>query len=348
MLAWLKNETLYPKLFWQSKGSESALAAVGSRSEQRAIPNTPEKRLFGGMAFSATKRDPLWHPFPPCYFFEPLIEKTESALSPLPFKKPTLMRRADSPTFEDWERAVEASLRGPKIEKVVLARRTTLAFKEKICPWELLSALRQRARNATLFGFQLTPEAAFIGATPEKLYSRDLRQVLSEAIAGTRLKGEVGLGEKERREFDFVKTSIAAALSPLAHAVESQPQDRIIQTAGLEHFYNMLSANLKEHVSDADLLRALHPTAAIGGQPRKEALQFLAGHEPFDRGWYASPIGWIGPEGAEMAVGIRSALVRGCEVHLFAGAGIVSGSDARKEWEELEHKIAQFLEILIG
>lgn len=347
MLSWLKNEKLYPKLFWQAKGSEVALAAVGSRTVQLNIPHAPTTRLFGGMTFSAHKRDPLWHAFPPCYFFEPLIEKTET-VSALPLKKPTLLTRTDAPSFEAWERAIEASLRHPGIEKVVLARRTTLTFKEKLCPWEILSALRERARNATLFGFQITPEAAFIGATPETLYSREHRKLSSEAIAGTRIKGGLGLGEKEQREFDFVKSSIGAALHPLSHSVQSEPQDRILQTATLEHFYNVLSANLKEHVSDGDLLRALHPTAAIGGHPRKEALQFLIDNEPFDRGWYASPLGWMSPSGAEMVVGIRSALVRGNEIHLFAGAGIVEGSEARKEWDELDNKIAPFVEILIG
>ena len=273
-------------------------------------------------------------------------KKTEDAVSTLPFKKPTLISRTDSPSFEEWEKSIQASLFDPKIEKVVLARRTTLTFKETLCPWEILSALRACARNATLFGLQITPDSTFIGATPEKLYARQQKQLLSEAIAGTRLKGGEGLGEKEQREFDFVKTSIQAALAPLSLAVRSEPQDRIIQTATLEHFYNLLSADLKDHVSDADLLHALHPTAAIGGQPRREALQFLVENEPFDRGWYASPIGWVGPGGAEMVVGIRSALVRGHEVHLFAGAGIVPGSDARKEWEELDHKIGQLMGIL--
>lgn len=346
MFDWLKNEKHFPKLFWQAKGSDVALGAVGKRRELLSIPETPDALLFGGMTFSPEKRDPLWNSFPPCYFFEPLEEKTESLVINLPFKKPTLISRTDSPTFEEWEKSVQASLADPKIEKVVLARRTTLTFKETLCPWEILSALRACARNATLFGLQITPEAAFIGATPEKLYARQQKQLFSEAIAGTRLKNGEGLGEKEQREFDFVKTSIQAALTPLSHAVRSEPQDRIIQTATLEHFYNRLSADLKDHVSDADLLHALHPTAAIGGQPRREALQFLVENEPFDRGWYASPIGWVGPGGAEMVVGIRSALVCGHQVHLFAGAGIVPGSDARKEWEELDHKIGQLMGVL--
>ncbi len=225
MLAWLKNETLYPKLFWQAKGDGAALLAVGSRRELSHVPNHPEKRLFGGMIFSAEKRSTLWHSFPPCYFFEPLVEKTTGALSPLPFKKQTLVRRTDSPSFEAWEKAVAASLQDPKIEKVVLARRTTLTFKEKLCPWELLSALRERARNATLFGFQITPEAAFIGATPEKLYTRRETRLVSEAIAGTRVQGEIGLGDKEQMEFDFVKTSIAEALAPLSHSVEEDKRE---------------------------------------------------------------------------------------------------------------------------
>jgi menaquinone-specific isochorismate synthase len=90
------------------------------------------------------------------------------------------------------------------------------------------------------------------------------------------------------------------------------------------------------------VLRALHPTPAVGGYPNGEALEEIRAFEPFDRGWYAGPIGWIGADAAEFAVGIRSGLVRGSRLALFSGAGIVEGSVPEDEWAEIEQKIGDF------
>ena len=99
---------------------------------------------------------------------------------------------------------------------------------------------------------------------------------------------------------------------------------------------------LLEGVTDAALLQALHPTPAVGGYPRGEALEEIRNLEPFDRGWYAGPVGWIGPEASEFAVGLRSGLVRGRTLALFSGAGIVAGSVPDEEWAEIEQKISDF------
>jgi menaquinone-specific isochorismate synthase len=97
---------------------------------------------------------------------------------------------------------------------------------------------------------------------------------------------------------------------------------------------------------DADLIAALHPTPAVGGLPRGAALRWIAKHEPFDRGIYAAPVGWIGLDGAEFCVALRSGLVRGNELALYNGAGIVRGSDPGEEWQEIETKMQNFLSVL--
>ena len=89
-------------------------------------------------------------------------------------------------------------------------------------------------------------------------------------------------------------------------------------------------------------LPVLHPTPAVGGYPRGEALGEIRQLEPFDRGWYAGPVGWIGAEASEFAVGLRSGLVRGRTLALFSGAGIVAGSVPDEEWTEIEQKIGDF------
>lgn len=114
------------------------------------------------------------------------------------------------------------------------------------------------------------------------------------------------------------------------------------------HLFAGMWGVLSDKVSDADLMRALHPTPAVGGVPTKVAMEAIAHHEPFDRGWYAGPVGWIGANASEFAVGIRSALVERNRIALYAGAGIVEGSTAEGEWEEIEQKISDFTKSLTG
>ena len=94
------------------------------------------------------------------------------------------------------------------------------------------------------------------------------------------------------------------------------------------------------------LLDRLHPTPAVGGYPTENALPEIARIEPFSRGWYAAPVGWIGAESTQFAVAIRSGLVQGKTMSLFSGAGIVRGSDPHEEWQEVENKIQDFLSVL--
>ena len=114
------------------------------------------------------------------------------------------------------------------------------------------------------------------------------------------------------------------------------------------HLFSRMWGTLNDSVTDADLMRALHPTPAVGGVPTGVAMEAIAHHAPFDRGWYAGPVGWIGTDSSEFAVGIRSALIAKTRLSLFAGAGIVEGSVASDEWEEVEQKIFDFLQALSG
>ncbi len=95
------------------------------------------------------------------------------------------------------------------------------------------------------------------------------------------------------------------------------------------------------------MIEALHPTPAVGGYPREKTWHEIHELEGFDRGWYAGPVGWIGEDSAEMSVAIRSALMNNREVNIYAGAGIVPGSDPEKEWNEIEKKSLNFTNLLI-
>ncbi|HSX03768.1 MAG TPA: isochorismate synthase [Rhabdochlamydiaceae bacterium] len=370
---WLDSLPIFPKVYWKAKGQDIEIAAVGKIIEFDHPPifdpaNESTARFYGGKAFSKTEG--LWHHFPHCIFFLPAFEiiqeKNQTTLlihsldspsqqecSLLSEEKMNLfsaMARKDLPSFEQWEKLVSDFLQSKTtlgLEKIVLARQTSFQLSNPPAPFHLLSKLEQK--NATLYGFQFAPTAAFIGATPEKLYHRKDRKIFSEAIAGTRpitVSGEELLkSEKDKREFQFVKDYIQTALSPLCREL-AEGKNQLLATAGVQHLYCPFQGDLKETTTDAMLLDALHPTPAVNGTPKEAAFDYLNRVEPFHRGWYASALGTISQQEAEFSVGIRGALVEGSNIHLYAGGGLVNGSSAKDEWEEREHKIALFKKVL--
>lgn len=269
-----------------------------------------------------------------------------------------VVSRHDTPEPGEWSRQIGDALaqfeRGD-LDKVVLARQTRLRFDRGLDPEAVLSRLRQANPHAYHFLFQPQSGLTFIGGSPERLYRRLGRHVASEAVAGTRSRGtgsaddrlarELLESEKDRREHRHVIDSVRAALERLGGGpVEPGPVE-ILKLARVQHLYARLATRLRDGIDDGDLLEELHPTPAVGGYPRREALECISALESFDRGWYAGPVGWIGPDGAEFAVAIRSGLVVGEELYLFAGAGIVPGSDADTEWQEIESKLDGFVRV---
>jgi menaquinone-specific isochorismate synthase len=279
-----------------------------------------------------------------------LPEGASGALLPAP------MFREDSPDFQGWrenlERALSAFSEG-RLGKVVLARRAEFGFCRNLDPTLLLESLK--AATPGCFHFYAEPESgtAFLGASPERLFRREGRSVESEAVAGTRPRGvssmeDEGLRDdllhsaKDLSEHTYVSKGIREALEPLCEELEIEDCVSEMKLARGRHLRSKVRGTLEDGVTDAALLDAMHPTPAVGGHPRSEALEQIRTLEPFDRGWYAGPVGWIGQEASEFAVGIRSGLVRGRTLALFSGAGIVTGSVPDEEWAEIEQKIGDF------
>lgn len=349
LLAWLEGEKRFPKIYWKERGSSEAIGAVGAR-EVRDSPffDAAKGPVFGGLAFARKGcSDALWQSFPPAYFFAPSEVRRESVLVPKPYLLPTALQRSDLPTFEAWQHRVNRYVGDTALEKIVCARRSAFVLATALNPWQWLAGTS--GNFATFFALQITPEAIFFGATPEKLYERRGRIVLSEALAATRRRGrdaaedaaleqELLSGEKELREFEVVRREIVGALSPLCVHVEGEVP-KIVKTPSVQHLYSAICGELFQDVADEQLLAALHPTPATGGMPRKEALARLLQEEGFDRGWYAGALGCIERDRTSFAVAIRSALSVQEELFQFVGAGIVEGSNAAAEWQELEDKL---------
>ena len=137
-------------------------------------------------------------------------------------------------------------------------------------------------------------------------------------------------------------------LAPLCESNHHLRTPKVMPLRNCQHLHTPFDATLKSDVSDTALIQSLHPTPAVGGLPRDAALAWLDVHEPFDRGIYAAPVGWVDRKGADFAVAIRSAIVREETLALYAGAGIVPGSKAEEEWAEINQKMRSLLTILTG
>ena len=281
---------------------------------------------------------------------------------------PLQINRIDRPNRIEWEQNIEAALAkftDLKLDKIVLARRSILTFTHDIHPQSLLQSLQPNNPHSYHFCFQINPTTAFVGTSPERLYYRQDRFLQTEAIAGTRQRGtspqlDLELSEdlrnspKDIHEHQLVVNNLQVILAELCDsATIESPEERafrqreltILKLSKVQHLYTQCHGTLAADLTDADILPKLHPTPAVGGFPRSQALKLIQELEPFERGWYAAPVGWVGYDDAEFAVAIRSGLIDRDRLLLFAGAGIVRGSQPEEEWAEIENKIRHFTDL---
>ncbi len=283
--------------------------------------------------------------------------------APLPLLDPhptshAQIRSARPPgEFEDAVAAATSMIGAGEMSKVVLAREVVVSAGAAHDPAALFGAMREQFPSCFCFCCG-TPEAAFIGASPELLVRRSGASVSTVALAGsTRRSSDPAvddhLGEqllrsdKDRREQRIVAERIVRALRPHAVWVEAAAEPEIVKVANIQHLATPVIAQLAEPRSAIELAGMLHPTPAVGGEPWPAAATTIAELEGMDRGWYAGPVGWMdATEDGEFCVALRSALLRDREAHLFAGVGVVAGSDPAAELAETEVKLQALLPLL--
>jgi menaquinone-specific isochorismate synthase len=270
-------------------------------------------------------------------------------------------RRLDRPDDhpDAWRASVALALEAiaaGRLDKVVLAREALVEAERPFPRAALLGRLRARA-GAEAFVFAC---GGFVGASPELLVSRRGRVATSRPMAGTVPRGATAAAEarglarltgsaKETVEHRLVVDAVVEGLAKVADRVEVAPPE-VVRLATVVHLATEVTADLTEPLPSAlELAGLLHPTPAVGGSPRDAAIAAIAALEPFDRGPYAGPVGWVDAAGdGEWAVALRCAALEGRRARLLAGAGIVPGSDPDAEWAETEHKLAAMLEVLLG
>jgi salicylate biosynthesis isochorismate synthase/menaquinone-specific isochorismate synthase len=272
------------------------------------------------------------------------------------------VRIASASPPEEFEGSVAAAverIRGGELDKVVLAREVVVEAPRAHDPAALYGALRELFPSCFCFCCG-SPEGAFVGASPELLVRRSGSSAATVGLAGsTRRSADPSvddhLGEqlrtsaKDRSEHEIVVRRIERSLRPYSVWVQAAPEPELIRVANIQHLGTPIHAQLAEPRSAVELAGRLHPTPAVGGEPRARALQAMAELEALDRGWYAGPVGWMdATEDGEFCVALRSALLRDRTAHLFAGAGIVADSRPDAELAETELKLGALLPLLTG
>lgn len=266
------------------------------------------------------------------------------------------------PDAAHWRSAVSralAEIGDGRYRKVVLALQARC---HSLAPHDVaatLTALAERYEGCFVFGYRLG-DSSWVGASPELLVSLERSRIRALSLAGTCARGRDAEedealaqalidSEKERSEHDLVVRAAREALAPLCSDLSVPDAPRILRMEGIQHLQTPIEARAATGVDILDALLAMHPTPAVGGSPREPALDAIARLEGMDRGWYAGPIGWMDMNGeGAFAVALRAALLHGREALLYAGAGIVSGSDPDRELAEAELKLRPLLEALRG
>jgi isochorismate synthase len=259
--------------------------------------------------------------------------------------------------MEQVSRAL-ATIHSGKLEKVVLARPVFLTASNSFDALAAANFLREQYPSNVTFMISFNGNGTFIGCSPETLVSTWSDILRTEAVAGSIARGRTAgddarneqrllQSSKDRYEHHLVLQQIVRQLLPLARTLEYAPSPEIRKLANVQHLVTPVQAVLHEAQSAITVTGRLHPTPAVCGTPTTAAAGVISDIETFNRGWYASPVGWMCSTGrAEFSVAIRSALVRGNFARLFAGCGIVSGSDPAQEWEETRIKLQPMLQAL--
>ncbi len=233
-----------------------------------------------------------------------------------------------------------------ELTKVVLARELLATADQPIDVADLYGRMRAGAPHAICFCID-----GHVGATPELLVSRVGDVVRAQPMAGTlprtgdpeadqRRAGELLGSHKNREEHQITIDVVHETLLPWCSYLDAEPVPSVVAAGPVQHLATLVEGRLSHpEPSVLDLVAALHPTPAVGGWPREQALELQAQLEEADRGRYAGPVGWVDAHGnGAFGVGIRGAQVDGPTARLFAGVGVVADSDPMAELEETRSK----------
>jgi isochorismate synthase len=244
--------------------------------------------------------------------------------------------------------SIERAIERGELEKLVLARRVEVELATEVSPAIVLDRLRELAPECMRFAFG-AGASTFLGAAPERLVSKRGAAFETEAVAGSQRVGSEPTSRllessKDREEQAIVLREVLRAIEPLSESIEHRALPEVHVLRHVAHLRTCVQGKLNARRHVLELVERLHPTPAVAGVPTERALAWIAEHESDERGWYAGPVGWFDGEGdGDFVVALRSGVLSGPRLALYAGAGIVRGSEAESELLETRWKLAALL-----
>jgi menaquinone-specific isochorismate synthase len=277
------------------------------------------------------------------------------------YEKPLAVERTEikKEQYLDSINKVTALIKAEQAEKVVIARSLRLDFDQPLSASSALYQVSEEQPESFLFGLEAETQF-FFGATPERLVKVKDSQALSTCLAGSTPRGktvekDAELGKallndsKNRSEHQYVVNMISEVFAGHTSQLYVPKTPKLMKIRDIQHLYTPVEGKLNSGSTLFDLVRDLHPTPALGGEPKQEALDLIRQYETMNRGYYAAPVGWIDAKGdGEFAVAIRSALLNEKEAYLYAGGGIVEDSTPDSEYDETWVKFRPMLRALGG
>ena len=251
-----------------------------------------------------------------------------------------------------WKQRVTDSVKrihDGALDKVVLARDFTGSAESRIDARSILKKLADEYPSTWCFAV-----SGLVGATPELLLRLSRKMVTSRVLAGTisktgdderdlALAASLARSSKDLEEHEYAVRSVAEALEPFCTSTNVPESPFVLHLANVMHLATDVTGALAEklaHVDAFTILEQLHPSAAVCGTPRNKATELIAEIEGMSRGRYAGPVGWIDAAGdGELGIALRCGQINADEIRIFAGCGIVAGSNPDKELAESEAKL---------
>lgn len=386
LLDWFDAIDLYPKYYWLSRNKDIEICAFGEAVHfthlTQAEPYIESgHKILGIQYFNdramheanqhffiprllLLKEDGLWrfiaHISDDAQELIEIVDALPTQVNAPRLSPCVINDLIHEPNMEQWSEIIDQaklSIKAKQMQKVVLARRTTVEFESPLHASALLKESTFCNPNHYHFMFALNASKAFVGSSPERLYQRDNRRLKTESVAGTVKRGATPEQDqqlshwllndiKNLNENEIVVNNIKHNLISITDAFEVNKEYELLKLPHVQHLKKRIDAVLAPKVLDTEIMQRLQPTAAIAGMPRDKALRFIADFEPFPRKWYAGAMGYIEKERSEFCVTLRSLLIEGHKAQFYVGAGILEESQASTEWQELNHKLTSMMQLV--
>lgn len=265
--------------------------------------------------------------------------------------------RHEVPDYRDWENMINKSLNKlneTELEKIVLSRKKVVKYKRKICSEDFFFDIHDSIKQKSYcIYFKFSNQQKFISFTPETLFKVKDNYLILDSLAGTRPRGsneaedkklenELLSNSKELNEHRVVTDYISKNMASHVDEVIVEHSEEILKQKYVQHIHTLLKGKLDNKTKTFDLISTFHPTPAVGGAPKTDALELIKELEPYTRGLYAAPVGFLSANESEFSVAIRCALIDGDKLHVYGGCGIVKDSMPKSEWLETKNKMKNF------